>query len=70
LLDKDSVADDVKRAAYFYQLIRYSYASGLTSFGSQPHDIRSNFPVIEQAHRRLAKVVIENRRYSRIDKAI
>lgn len=38
-LARDSPASDVQRAAWFYQLIRYSYASGLTSFGSQPHDI-------------------------------
>jgi DNA adenine methylase len=66
MLDKETIADDVKRAAYFYQLIRYSYASGLTSFGSQPHDMRSNFPVIEQAHRRLAKVVIENKDFEKL----
>ena len=30
---------DIKRAAYFYQLIRYSYASGLDSFGAQPHSM-------------------------------
>lgn len=53
-LARDSPAGDVRKAAWFYQLIRYSYASGLTSFGSQPHDIWSNFPLIEQAHRRLA----------------
>ena len=28
---------DIRRAAYFYALIRYSYASGLDSFGGQPH---------------------------------
>lgn len=61
ILARDSTAGDVQRAAWFYQLIRYSYASGLTSYGSQPHDIRSNFPLIEQAHRRLARVVIENK---------
>lgn len=61
ILARDSTASDVQRAAWFYQLIRYSYASGLTSYGSQPHDIRSNFPLIEQAHRRLAKVVVENK---------
>ena len=33
-LARDSPASDVQRAAWFYQLIRYSYASGLTSFGS------------------------------------
>ncbi|WP_442929315.1 DNA adenine methylase [Natranaerovirga hydrolytica] len=61
-----SPATDVQKAAWFYQLIRYSYASGLTSFGSQPHDIRSNFPVIEQAHRRLAKVVVENKDFEKL----
>lgn len=66
ILDTEQVECDVKRAAYFYQLIRYSYASGLTSFGSQPHDIRSNFPIIEQAHRRLAKVVIENKDFEKL----
>ena len=48
-----SPASDVQRASWFYQIIRYSYASALTSYGSQPHDMRANFPLIEQAHRRL-----------------
>jgi len=65
-LARDRPASDVQRAAWFYQLIRYSYASGLTSFGSQPHDIRSNFPLIEQAHRRLAKVVVENKDFEKL----
>lgn len=65
-LNNGNVEGDVKQAAYFYQLIRYSYASGLTSFGSQPHDMRSNFPLIEQAHRRLAKVVIENKDFEKL----
>ncbi len=60
-LARETPASDVQRAAWFYQLIRYSYASGLTSYGSQPHDIWSDFPPIEQAHRRLARVVIENK---------
>ncbi len=59
-LARDSPADEVQRAALFYQLIRYSYASGLKSFAAQPHDIRANFPLIEQAHRRLKDVVIED----------
>jgi DNA adenine methylase len=65
-LARDSPASNVQKAAWFYQLIRYSYASGLTSFGSQPHDIWSNFPLIEQAHRRLAKVVIENKDFEKL----
>ncbi len=65
-LARDSPASDVQKAAWFYQLIRYSYASGLTSYGSQPHDMWSNFPLIEQAHRRLAKVVIENKDFQKL----
>ena len=65
-LAKDSPTSDVIRASYFYQLIRYSYASGLTSFGSQPHDMWSNFPLIEQAHRRLSKVVVENKDFEKL----
>ena len=60
-LDTRRRTTDVQRASWFYQIIRYSYASALTSFGSQPHDMWANFPLIEQAHRRLAKVVIENK---------
>jgi len=65
-LARDSPTSDVIRASYFYQLIRYSYASGLTSYGSQPHDMWSNFPLIEQAHRRLSKVVIENKDFEKL----
>ncbi|SHJ75934.1 DNA adenine methylase [Hathewaya proteolytica DSM 3090] len=65
-LARDSPKSDVIRASYFYQLIRYSYASGLTSYGSQPHDMWSNFPLIEQAHRRLSKVVVENKDFEKL----
>jgi len=65
-LARDSPASDVQRAAWFYQVIRQSYASGLTSFASQPHDMWGNFPLIEQASRRLAKVVIENQDFERL----
>lgn len=65
-LVRDSPTSDVIRASYFYQLIRYSYASGLTSYGSQPHDMWSNFPLIEQAHRRLSKVVVENKDFEKL----
>ena len=65
-LDRGSPASDVQRAAWFYQIIRYSYASGLTSYASQPHDMWANFPLIEQAHRRLGKVVIENKDFEKL----
>ncbi len=59
---------DVKRAAYFYQLIRESYASGLDSFASQPHSMWNNFPLIYEACRRLQKVVIENKDFEKLIK--
>ena len=57
---------DVQRAAWFYQIIRCSYASALNSYGSQPHDMRANFPLIEQAHRRLKDVVVENKDFEKL----
>ena len=57
---------DVDRAAKFYQLIRYSYASGLDSFASQPHSIWSDFPMIDLAARRLQKVIIENKDFEKL----
>lgn len=36
ILDTEQVEDDVKRAAFFYQLIRYSYASGAQLRQSAP----------------------------------
>ena len=52
---------DYRRAAYFYQLIRYSYSSGLDSFGGRPHNIRGDFPVIDMATKRLEYVTIEHK---------
>lgn len=51
---------DVRRAAMYLKLLRYSYASSGKSFASQPFDIRKLFPLIQQAGRRLTDVVIEN----------
>ncbi len=57
---------DIRRAAYFYQIIRQSYASGLDSFGAQPHRMWNNFPLIRQACARLQNVVIENRDFEKL----
>ena len=66
LLSVPNAGTDVQRAAWFYQVIRQSYAAALTSFGSQPQDIRATFPLIEQAHRRLSNVVVENQDFERL----
>lgn len=52
---------DVKRAAAFYKIIRYSYGSGCTSYGCQPFDIRKTFTILWEANRRLRNTVIENK---------
>lgn len=59
---------DVQRAAYFYQIIRQSYASGLDSFGAQPRSMWANFPLIRAACARLQSVVIENRDFEHLIK--
>lgn len=61
MLHSQAVLPDVRRAAYYYALIRYSYAAGTSTFGSQPHAMWNNFPLIESAAGRLQKVVIKNK---------
>ena len=61
MLHSQAVLPDVRRASYYSALIRYSYAAGTSTFGSQPHAMWNNFPLIESAAGRLQKVVIENK---------
>lgn len=58
----------VERAAAFYKLQRYSYASGGRSFGSQPCNIKDTFEGIKAASRRLQAVIIENQDFERLIK--
>lgn len=57
---------DVRRAAMFLKLLRYSYSSGCKSFASQPFDIRKLFSLIKGLENRLANVVIENQDFERL----
>lgn len=66
IINEKAEIGDVQRAAQFYQLIRYSYASGCDSYGGKPHSMWSNFPLIEQASRRLQKVIIENKDFEKL----
>lgn len=61
MLHSNAVLPDVRRAAYYYALIRYSYAAGTSTFGNQPHSMWSNFPLIDAAASRLQKVIVENK---------
>lgn len=58
---KNAEVTDIKRAAAFFKLIRYSYGSGCTSYGCQPFDVRKCFDAIWQASYRLANTVVENK---------
>lgn len=67
-LHSETQPPDIKRAAYFYQIIRESYASGLDSFASQPHSMWNNFPLIHEACQRLQKVIVENKDFEKLIK--
>ena len=61
ILLENAQMTDVKRAAAFFKLIRYSYGSGCTSFGCQPFDVRKCFDAIWPASHRISETVIENK---------
>lgn len=52
---------DVRRAADYFKLIRYSFSGGAKSFAGKPCDLRRFFYLIWACSRRLADVVIENK---------
>lgn len=66
LLHSQVVLPDIKRAANFYGLVRYSYGSGADDFACQPHSIWSDFPPIDAASHRLQRVVIENKDFEKL----
>nr|WP_278276529.1 DNA adenine methylase [Anaerotruncus rubiinfantis] len=61
LLAGQAALRDVRRAAAYYKLIRYSYGGGGNSYGARPLDIRRGFHLIWECSRRLAEVVIEHK---------
>ena len=52
---------DVRRAADYFKLIRYSFSGGGMAFAGRSCDIRRFFYLIWECARRLASVVIENK---------
>lgn len=52
---------DIRRAADYFKMIRYSFSGSAKSFGGKPCDIRRFFHLIWECSRRLANVVIENK---------
>ena len=58
---REKAADhDIRRAANYLKLLRYSYSSGKRSFAAQPFDIRRLFGLIWEAHARLGNVIVDN----------
>lgn len=61
---------DVRRAAMYLKLLRYSYSSGGKSYASQPFDIRKLFGLIKKLERRMANVVVENQDFGNADRSL
>ena len=68
LLKREINAPPVQRAAWYYQILRQSYGATLESYNAQPNDMWRNFPLIQKASRRLAKVIIENQDFETLIK--
>ena len=51
---------DVRKAAMYLKLQRYSYSSSGKSYASQPFDIRKLFHLIQRLEKRMANVIVEN----------
>ena len=51
---------NLRRAALFLKLLRYSYSSSCKSFSCQPFSIRSLFGLVQEFSRRMESVIIEN----------
>lgn len=61
LMSERASRGDVRRAADYFKLVRYSFSGGARSFAGRPCDLRRFFYLIWECSRRLADVVIENR---------
>ena len=60
LMTRRKLEYDLRRAAMFLKLLRYSYSSGGKSFACQPMNIRSLFRLIQDVSIRFENAVIEN----------
>lgn len=59
---------DVRRAAMFLKLLRFSYSSSGKSYASQPFDLRKLFVLIRQLQDRMANTVVENQDFETLIK--
>ena len=61
LMAERSRLGDVRRAADYFKLVRYSFSGGGKAFAGRSCDIRQFFYLIWENSRRLARVIIENK---------
>ena len=66
LFVKQAELGDVKRAASFFKVLRYSFNANGKTFGAKPCDIRRFFGDIWACSRRLAKAIIEHKDFEAI----
>lgn len=59
---------DLRKAAMFLKLIRYSYSSGCKSFACQPFSLRTLFALVQDFAKRCENVVIENQDFETLIK--
>ena len=57
---------NLRRAADYFKLVRYSFSGGASSFAGRPCDIRRFFHLIWECSRRLKDVVIENKDFEKL----
>lgn len=62
-LKRGAPLDDLTRAAWFYQMLRYSYGSKGSSYNGRGHDVWRDFPTITGAHHRLRGVGVHNKEF-------
>ncbi len=57
---------DLRRAADYFKLVRYSFSGGASAFAGRPCDIRRFFHLVWECSRRLKNVVIENKDFEKL----
>ena len=66
LMLERSTRCDVRRAADYFKLVRYSFSSNAKAYAGRPCDIRRFFHLIWECARRLKDVVIENKDFEEL----
>ena len=57
---------DLRRAADYFKLVRYSFSGGASAFAGRPCDLRRFFYLVWECSRRLKDVVVENKDFEKL----